>query len=266
MLILGNEQPVRAALKYSPFVTFIVVAVVTLSVLYKGMLPIFSEGRLKCLTGNNSFFVAAGIGTLMAILSRYFIGLHLENKASLSLSDQLRSVERVFAPLVIITSCSIAFAHGANDVANSIGPLAAIVDIVSSGTIKMRVQVPTWVLAMGGAGIVVGLATYGYRVMDTMGKKITELTPSRGVAADLATLIVVLVCTLWKLPVSTTHTVVGAILGIGLARGLSGVNSRITRQIFSAWFITVPVAVILSMALFCIGRIFLFETIRSVFA
>jgi phosphate/sulfate permease len=133
-----------------------------------------------------------------------------------------------------------------------------VVDIVRTGTVELKVHVPVWVLALGGVGIVAGLATYGYRVMETVGKKITQLTPTRGVAADIAATATVLMCTRLKLPVSTTHTLVGAILGVGLARGLGAVNREVTRDIFGSWLITVPVAAILCVVLYLIGSAILF--------
>jgi len=153
----------------------------------------------------------------------------------------------------VITSCCVAFSHGANDVANSVGPLAAVVDIVSTGDVQSKVPVPLWVLTMGGIGIVIGLSTYGYRVMSTVGEKITQLTPSRGIAANTAATIVVLACSRMGLPVSTTHTLVGSILGVGLARGLASVDRSVTRDIFGGWLITVPIAAIMSAVLYLIA-------------
>lgn len=128
----------------------------------------------------------------------------------------------------------------------------------------MKVAVPLSILMMGGAGIVVGLGTYGHKVMTTVGTKITEITPSRGVAADIAASATVLICTRLSLPVSTTHTLVGAIMGIGLARGLGGINRDVSRKIFGSWFITVPTAAILSMILFLIGRYFFLDTLIDI--
>jgi len=178
-----------------------------------------------------------------------------------SLSEQLEKVERVFAPMVFITSCTVAFAHGANDVANAVGPLAAVIDILRNGNVQMKVPVPPWVLMIGGIGIVTGLAMYGYKVMTTVGKKITVITPSRGLAADIAGMTVVLLCSRLKLPVSTTHTLVGAIIGVAFARGVGAVNKRVTRNIFSSWLVTVPVAALLSIIIFLIGRLFLLGSI-----
>jgi PiT family inorganic phosphate transporter len=263
-LVLGRDRPAPAAVRVVPFIVFFAAVVVVMAVLYKGRKHLFAEGKLDWLTGNRSWLVAALVGLVSAAASRVMIARRLAGKEMLPMADQLEAVERIFAPLVVITSCSVAFAHGANDVANSVGPLAAVVDMVSTGTVKMKVHVPLWVLTLGGAGIVVGLATYGYRVMHTVGTKITQITPSRGVAADIAATITVLVCSRMKLPVSTTHTLVGAIMGIGLARGLSGINQKIARSIFGAWFITVPVAAILAIIFFLLGRVFLLDTIVQV--
>ncbi len=261
-LILGKARPALAAIRYAPFTVAFTAFVVTLSIVYKGLSQV--SDKLRWLTGNNAFLVAGGIALLIGVASRIVIRWHLKDKDHLPAAEQLSLVERIFAPMVIFTSCSVAFSHGANDVANAIGPLAAIVDIVSSGTLKPQVQVPTWVLVLGGTGIVLGLATYGYRVMHTVGTKITHLTPSRGVAADIAATTTVLACTRLGLPVSTTHTLVGSILGIGMARGLAAVNHRVTYNIFASWLITVPVAAVLSILLFLLGRLCMFDLVRSV--
>ena len=177
----------------------------------------------------------------------------LRDGAQLSVEDQRHRVEMALAPIVVVTSCCVAFSHGANDVANSIGPLAAVVDIVRTGVIQEQVDVPFSVLCLGGVGIVAGLAMYGYRVMHTVGSRITDLTPSRGIAADVAATAVVLLCSRLKLPVSTTHTLVGAILGVGLAQGLSSVNRTVTRNIFGGWLLTVPAAAGVAMVLYVVA-------------
>jgi PiT family inorganic phosphate transporter len=160
----------------------------------------------------------------------------------------------------------VAFAHGANDVANAVGPLAAVVDIVRTGSVKTKVLVPFWILALGGTGITIGLATYGWRVMYTVGERITQITPSRGVAADLAATATVLACSRLGLPVSTTHTLVGAILGIGVARGLGAVNREVTRNIFGSWLVTVPAAACVSMVLFIASRALLLDLVSRAIA
>ena len=167
------------------------------------------------------------------------------------------SVEKVFAVLMVFTACSMAFAHGANDVANAVGPLAAIVSVIQaggSGVLETKTAVPSWVLLLGAIGIVVGLATYGYKVIATIGKEITELTPSRGFAAELATASTVVGASALGLPVSTTHTLVGAVLGIGLARGIGALNLGVIGSIFMSWLITLPVGAVLSIVFFSILR------------
>ncbi len=260
--ILGQEKPTQSAIRYTPLIVFALTAVVTMATIYKGLKHVI--GDIPWLTDNNTLYLALGLALIMAILSRFWVQMKLKDKSDLPISNQLELVEEIYVPLVIISSCAVAFAHGANDVANAIGPFAAIAQILQSGTIEMKVAVPFWILCMGGAGIVIGLATYGYRVMETVGTKITEITPSRGVAADLAATTTVLICTRLSLPVSTTHTLVGAILGIGLARGLGGVNRKVVTSIFGSWVITVPAAALMSMILFLIGKYFFFDMIRTI--
>ncbi|MCK4283458.1 MAG: inorganic phosphate transporter [Candidatus Brocadiae bacterium] len=261
--ILGRERPARAAIKVTPYIVFFAVVVVVLATVYKGLQHIVAE-RAAWLSGHVAVLLSLGIGLAAALVARILLKRYLSGRDRLSWADQVELVERVFAPLVVITSCSVAFAHGANDVANAVGPLAAVVDIVRSGTVQMKVHVPAWILALGGAGIVLGLATYGYRVMHTVGTKITQITPSRGVAADIAATTTVLICTRLKLPVSTTHTLVGAIMGIGLARGLGAVNKRVARDIFTSWLITVPAAALLSIVFFLVARLLLLGSIAKI--
>ena len=260
-LILGQEQPAKAAIKVTPYIVFFLAMIVTLATVWKGLTHVIKE--VEWLTDMNTFLIAVAISIISTILSRSYVKRKLDDKVSLPLADQLELVEEVYVPLVIISSCSVAFAHGANDVANSVGPLAAVVHILQGGAVQMKVAVPLWVLMLGGGGIVLGLATYGYRVMETVGTKITEITPSRGVAADIAATATVLVCTRMKLPISTTHVLVGAIMGIGLARGLAGIDSRIAKKIFKSWIITVPAAAIVSIGLFLLGRTFLLDIVRE---
>lgn len=151
-----------------------------------------------------------------------------------------QKVERIFVYLQVLSACFVAFAHGANDVANAIGPLSAAVQSLKEGVVAAKAQVPAWALALGGVGIVVGLATWGWRVMETIGRRITELTPSRGFAAEFGAAITILVASLSGLPISTTHTLVGAVLGVGLARGIGAINLNVVRDIVASWIITIP--------------------------
>ena len=148
---------------------------------------------------------------------------------------------------MIVTASAMAFAHGSNDVANAIGPVAAIVSIVNTGVIAQTSPVSLWVLFLGGAGIVIGLATFGHRVMATVGTRITELTPSRGFAAELSAATTVVLASGTGLPISTTHTLVGAVLGVGLARGLSAINLGVIKTVVISWLVTLPAGAILSI-------------------
>ena len=152
---------------------------------------------------------------------------------------------------MIFTAAAMAFAHGSNDVANAVGPLAAIASTIENGgEIAAKSSLPGWILLLGGIGIVVGLATYGYRVMATIGRKITELTPSRGFAAELGAASTVVLASGWGLPISTTHTLVGAVLGVGLARGVSALNFRVVGNIVVSWLVTLPAGAGLSIVFF----------------
>jgi len=156
--------------------------------------------------------------------------------------------------LMVVTACAMAFAHGSNDVANAVGPLAAVVSIASTGSVTQEAIVPVWVLIVGGIGIVIGLATYGHRVIATVGQNITALTPSRGFAAGLAAAITIVMASGTGLPISTTHTVVGAILGVGMARGIAAINLRVVGSIFMSWIITIPAGATLAVIFFLIFK------------
>lgn len=164
-----------------------------------------------------------------------------------SLEPQFRSVEKIFTYLQIISACFMAFAHGANDVANAIGPLASVISVITTGQILTNVPIPTWILVLGGLGIVVGLATWGWRVIETVGRRITELTPTRGFAAEFAAAVTIVLASRLGLPISTTHTLVGAVLGVGLARGIGAINLSTIRDIVVSWVVTVPVGAVLSI-------------------
>ncbi|HFQ90642.1 MAG TPA: inorganic phosphate transporter [Desulfobulbus sp.] len=260
--ILGNDRPARAAIIHIPFITFLLTVTVLLATIYKGLKNVIKD--IGWLTDSRALTLSLTASLLAAVASYFVARRRLSGRENRPLGEQLEAVEQMFVPMVVISSCSVAFAHGANDVANSVGPLAAIVHILRTSTIDMKVPVPLWILALGGGGIVLGLATYGYKVMMTVGTKITEITPSRGVAADIAATATVLICTRLSLPVSTTHTLVGAILGIGLARGLGGINRHIVTSIFGSWLFTVPAAAIMSAIFFLAGRFFFFDTLRQV--
>ncbi len=169
-----------------------------------------------------------------------------------SLQEEFVSMEGIFRHLQVITAAYVAFAHGANDVANSVGPLGAIYSVVKNGMLTVKVALPTWILLLGGVGIAIGIATWGYRVMDTLGKRITEMTPSRGFSAEFAGATTVLAASKLGMPISTTHTLVGCVVGVGLARGLGALNLKIISNIIKAWLWTVPFTAGLTMFIYVI--------------
>jgi inorganic phosphate transporter, PiT family len=196
------------------------------------------------------------VGILVALLGGYLL-TRIKRDISLEADNRFANVERVFAVLMIFTACSMAFAHGSNDVANAVGPLAAVVSIVNSGgNISAKAIMPDWILLLGGAGIVVGLATYGFKVMGTIGRKITELTPSRGFAAELGAAATVVIASGTGLPISTTHTLVGAVLGVGLARGIGALNLQVVGSIFLSWLVTLPAGAGLCIVFFYMFKAF----------
>lgn len=167
-------------------------------------------------------------------------------------TSEYRTMEKMFVYLQIISACFVAFAHGSNDVANAIGPVAAVWDTIQNGVVSDIAPIPSWLLAFGGLGIVIGLATWGWRVIETIGKKITELTPTRGFCAEFGTATTILIASKLGMPISTTHCLVGAVLGVGLARGMRALNLNMIRDIALSWVITLPASAAMSVISFYI--------------
>jgi PiT family inorganic phosphate transporter len=244
-LIFNTDTPLKNAKKYAPMYIFMGGFFISLITLFKGL----SHLNLK-LTTFESFAVATAFGLLTAGIGWFFIR-KIKDDPSANKSFSYASVEKVFTPMMLFTACSMAFAHGSNDVANGIGPLAAVYSIISSGGQVLQTSpLPIWILLLGGAGIVLGLITLGYRVMLTVGKKITELTPSRGFCAELAAAMTVVIASRTGLPVSTTHILVGSVLGVGLARGIGALDLRVILNIIISWLVTLPAGAIMAMLFF----------------
>ena len=248
-LILNTDQPFEQAKKWGPFYVFLVGFIVSLVTMFKGLKHLKLE-----LTMGQSIVAAIVMGIIVAIIGRIMINkVKVDNVADKDY--HFASVEKAFTPLMIFTACAMAFAHGSNDVANGIGPLAAVVSIVNSGgEVAQKADLPIWVLVLGGAGIVVGLATMGYKVMQTIGTKITELTPTRGYCATLAAATTVVLASKTGLPVSTTHIAVGAVMGVGLARGIGALDLRVLGNIVISWIVTLPVGGILAAIFFFVFK------------
>ena len=244
-LILNTEQPFQSARRWAPVYVFLVGFIISLVTLFKGLSHLDLELSIQ-----QSFFWATICGVLVAAIGWWLIrGVQVDVEADRDY--HFASVEKVFVPMMIFTACAMAFAHGSNDVANGIGPLAAIASIVKSGgEVAQKSDLPLWILVMGGAGIVIGLATLGYRVMQTIGTRITQLTPSRGFCATLAAAATVVLASRTGLPVSTTHIAVGAVIGVGLARGVGAIDLRVIGGIVVSWVITLPVGGVLAALFF----------------
>jgi len=238
--ILNKSNPVHQIRKYGPAFFFFVFFIIGLVTLFKGLKHINLDlALMEALAGSVALgLIGSGIGAFF--IRRVQIG-------EADPDHRFDQVERIFVVLQILTACAIAFAHGSNDVANAIGPLAAIVNAVENVDLTAKAPVAPWMLAIGGLGIVIGLATWGYRVMETVGKKITELTPSRGFAAQLAAASTIVLASRLGIPISTTHTLVGAVLGVGLARGITALDLRVVGNILASWIATLPIAAALSV-------------------
>ena len=248
-LILIQDDPFERAKRYAPMYMFAVGFLMAMVTILKGLKHVFKDIGVS-LTFGESIVWAIMFGILVAILGSFLLA-RVERDEALEEKNRFANVERVFAVLMIFTACSMAFAHGSNDVANAVGPLAAVVNVVNSGgDIAAKSAMPSWILLLGGAGIVFGLATYGYKVMGTIGRKITELTPSRGFAAELGAAATVVFASGTGLPISTTHTLVGAVLGVGLARGIGALNLRMIGAIFLSWVVTLPAGAGLAIIFF----------------
>jgi len=248
-LILNTDNPFEQAKKWAPMYVFLVGFIVTLVTAFKGLKHLKLE-----LTGPQAFTLAIIVGVVVALVGRAMVN-KIKVDTSADKDYHFASVEKAFTPLMIFTACAMAFAHGSNDVANGIGPLAAVVSIVESGgEVGQKAGLPIWILVLGGAGIVIGLATMGYKVMQTIGTKITELTPTRGYCATLAAATTVVLASKTGLPVSTTHIAVGAVMGVGLARGVGALDLRVIGNIIISWVVTLPAGGILAALFFFVFK------------
>lgn len=244
-LILDTEDPFKNAKRYVPMYIFMVGFIISMVTFTKGLKHIGLH-----LSWGNSALISIGFG-VMTLLMGVAMLKKIKVDAAADRDYHFASVEKVFGVLMMFTACAMAFAHGSNDVANAVGPLAAIVGVVSSGgEVAQKSAMPVWILLLGGGGIVAGLVMYGHKVIATVGNNITELTPSRGFAATLAAAATVVVASGTGLPISTTHTLVGAVLGVGLARGLAALNLRVVGTIFVSWIITLPAGAALAIMFF----------------
>jgi PiT family inorganic phosphate transporter len=243
--VFKSDAPAVSAQKVAPRLIFPVVIILVLAVIYKGLKNLHLD-----LSFIHALGIAAGLGLVVSGVSSIWLKRAWKGCGDLEYSEQIQKVEQIFRIFQLWTASYVAFAHGANDVANAVGPLAGIYTAIKMQAVQAKVAVPMWILAIGAVGIVIGLATWGYRVIYTVGKKITEITPTRGFSAELACATTVLVCSRLGLPISTTHTLVGSVIGVSLARGLATLDRKVVLNIVYSWVITIPAAAILTILLF----------------
>jgi Phosphate/sulphate permeases len=259
--ILYKRDPVSAMVRIAPFLSAIIIFAL-------GLILILSGAVARVVAFPVAFRVVCGLVVVAFAFTIW--GVHFFKLAVLpqkvgpgTLLDRLLSkstdygrqylvVERIFAYLQIVIACFMSFAHGSNDVANAIAPVAGIYRALYPQSYSPKVLFIF--MSLGGLGLVFGLATWGWRVIDTIGKKITELTPSRGFSVGMSSAITIAAASAFGFPISTTHVVVGAVLGVGLARGLQAINLRIIKDIVLSWFITVPAGAALSIIFFLLLR------------
>ena len=235
--VLEQDAPLERLRRIGPLFFFYVFFIIGLVTLFKGL------GNLKLdYDLPTAFGLSLALGAVGAVIGAFVLRRAVARAGTPTRDDHFHHVERAFVVLQIMTACSVAFAHGSNDVANAIGPLAAIHAVVTTGQAATKASVEPWMLAVGGFGIVIGLATWGYRVMETVGKRITELTPSRGFAAELAAATTIVLASRLGIPVSTTHILVGSVLGVGLARGIGALDLRVVGRIVVSWIATLPIS------------------------
>jgi PiT family inorganic phosphate transporter len=243
-LILDTENPFNNTLKFSPIYLFFVGFIISMLTFLKG---------LKHVGIDLSFDEAILFSSLFAV-GITIIGFLLLKTSNIN-KQKDASIESFFAILVIFTACAMAFAHGSNDVANAVGPLAAVVNTVSqNNSLDNEIAITSWILLLGSIAIVIGLLTYGFRVIGTVGKGITKITPSSGFAAELSAATIVVLSSSYGFPVSTTHTLIGAIIGIGLVNSSRNLDWSKVVQIFTGWIVTIPIGGILSILIFYIFK------------
>ena len=231
-----------------PVYIFLAAFTVTLVTILKGLKHVGLDLSIE-----DSYLLAFVMAIVIAIIGAFFIQ-RIEPDRNAEKSQHFHTVERIFGVLMIITACAMAFAHGSNDVANAIGPLSAVISVAQTGMVSAKSSVSIWVLVLGGVGIVVGLATYGRHVIATVGTKITQLTPSRGFAAEVAASTTIVIASGTGMPISTTHTLIGAVLGVGLARGIDAIDLRVVSRVLVSWVVTIPAGAILAILFFFLFR------------
>ena len=241
--IIDSRDPIGRAQKLVPIMIGLAVTILSSAFTQKLLnrwLPVKIEGL--------GILLAMFFGLVIFVVFRVYA--NRVSEASADREKILNKTESIFARMQWVTACFLAFAHGSNDVANAIGPAAAVIAALTENTVADETAVPAWLLFIGGIGIVVGLAAFGRKVIQTVGQEITEITPSRGFAAEFGAAITILFGTIMGLPLSTTHVLVGSVIGVGFARGISGIDLIVIKRIARSWIVTMPLTAAISMV-FC---------------
>lgn len=272
--VLNARHPVFRARAAVPLCLGSVIFIVILSILCAGppklaadrWMPLILPDAISRLVvglplGMGRIILALPLALLLsfaAAMTAHMVIRRQTRDRHIRIHQRYATIERWFSRIQIVSACYMAFAHGANDVANAVGPMAATIEIFSGrSSLAGKTSVPSWLLAFGGIGIVVGLATYGYKVLESVGRKITEITPTRGFSAEVGTATTVLVCSALGLPISTTFVLVGAVMGVGLARGFAAIDLGVIKKIFASWIVTIPISAFLAAIFYWILRAFL---------
>jgi len=250
--ILSVKNPYRSAEHHAPFLVFSVSVVIILSVIFKGLKNLHLQVNFL-----NALLLAVPLAGLAGVFARKWVKWHVRRCEIHPEQVPFTPVEGLFAQLQILTASYVAFAHGANDVANAVGPLAAIFSVIKTKNVALHVQVPVWMLLAGGVAVGGGLMAFGTRVMKTIGKNITEITPVRGFCAEFGSATTILICSRLGFPISTTHVLVGAVVGVGIMRGMGTLDLRVLKNIALSWIVTLPFTIILSIFLYKLFILFL---------
>ena len=240
--IFVKSDPLEKAKSYIPFYLFLVGSILSFITVFKGLNHFDIHLNLK---QNLAVTLASSIS--ITIIGMIFIK-RIPEMVRIRRRERFLQVEKYFAVLMALTACAMAFAHGSNDVALAVGPLTIIYSLVMDPTQPLGMSdYPSWIILLGCVGVISGLLMYGRKVIETVGSSITALTPSRAFAATLAAATTVVVATSTGIPVSATQTLVGAVLGVGLARGIGALNLIVIRNIFMSWVLTLPAASMLTV-------------------
>jgi PiT family inorganic phosphate transporter len=248
-LIIDSRDPLFRAKKSAP-------------IMIGTAVTILSSAFTQKLANKVLGFKASGVGLGIAIFLGLLIGgifyfvLERQPWCEVDRDAALQKTESIFARMQLITACFLAFAHGSNDVANAIGPAAAVISALTTNSVEDQAYIPGWLLFIGGIGIIIGLAVFGRKVIQTIGQKITEITPSRGFSAEFGAALTILLGTIMGLPLSTTHVLVGSVIGVGFARGIGGIDVGVIRRIARSWIVTMPITAMISMIFCLILRLF----------